>query len=580
MTFDNEEIVRQLSLGEDSRWEFKRVEFAGERPKSPGRDDWADEIAAFANASGGVMLCGVTDMGEAQGMSRGQMDKLERLLAEICSDSIKPPVRINTFRKEIGEGASVLVVEVPEGYFQHDSPGGSFLRSGSSKRKMSSDERLRLAQSRGQARFLWFDKQTVPETGFEMLDRELWSPLLSPESASDPRLALEKMGLLALDENGVTRATVAGVLLCSESPERFLPGACITAVFYRGGDRASGQIDARTIRGPLNLQIVDAVAFVLKNMKIAARKDPARVDVPQYSDRAVFEAVVNAVAHRDYSIRGSRIRLSMFEDRLEIQSPGALPNNLTVESMHIRQSTRNEILASVLGRIPVGDAGGAGERRFFMERRGDGVPVIRRETLELCGKTPEYRLIDGSELCLVVPAASLESSPANPVITVRRDGLPLAGADVVALFPNKTWKRAATDENGEATVSLHSTHLPMTVFVAAEESAAHVERNWVPADRSLAVDLEVLTEGGSVIFAESSGEVPGLAGRLNPVTDDHDRTYLFASNIAVEEGRSQPVHFTPGEDMVLTDADGNKKVVRVVQIFGRSSLIEYRDYRN
>ena len=91
---------------------------------------------------------------------------------------------------------------------------------------------------------------------------------------------------------------------------------------------------------------------------IAARKEPARVDMPQYSDKALFEAVVNAVAHRDYSMRGSKIRLSMFNDRLEIQSPGSLPNNLTVDSMAQRQATRNETAASMLGRMQVGGVRG------------------------------------------------------------------------------------------------------------------------------------------------------------------------------------------------------------------------------
>lgn len=576
MTYSSEQITEQLSLGEDSQWEFKQVEFKGNRPKSPSRDDWADEMAAFANTNGGVLLCGVTDRGEVQDMSSDRMDELENLLVEICSDSIKPSIQINTFRKKIGGKGAVLLVEIPEGHSQHDSPGGSFRRAGSSKRRMTSDERLRLAQKRGQSRFLWFDKQTVPETGFETLSRELWNPLLSAESALDHELALVKMGLLAEDETGARRATVAGVLLCSESPELFLPNASVMATCYLGKDRASKQADAQEIAGPVNRQIADAVAFVLRNMKTAARKEPARVDMPQYSERAIFEAVVNAVAHRDYSVKGSRIRLSMFEDRIEILSPGALPNNLTVDSMHIRQSTRNEILASVLGRMPVGGAKGSGERRFFMERRGDGVPIIRRETQELCGKLPEYRLIDGSELSLTIPAASLEAEEASPVITIRHLGRPLAGASVLVLFPNKTWKLAVTDENGEATVSLHSVHLPMTVFVAATGFAAHVERDWVPAQASLAVELEALPEGGSVIFAESTGQIPGLRGRLNPIRDTHDRTYLYASNIAIEKGKQQPVHFTLGEGLILTDSDGREMLVRVVEILGRSCLLEHR----
>ena len=152
MMYSDEEISRQLRLGEDSGWEFKAVEFAGDRPRSPRRDDWADEISAFANANGGVLLCGVTDEGDAQGMSRTQMDELESLISEVCTDSVRPSLRVNIFRREISEDKAFLMVDVPEGHTQHDSPGGSFVRVGSSKRVMTSDERLRLAQRRGQSR--------------------------------------------------------------------------------------------------------------------------------------------------------------------------------------------------------------------------------------------------------------------------------------------------------------------------------------------------------------------------------------------------------------------------------------------
>ena len=576
MMYSDEEISRQLRLGEDSGWEFKAVEFAGDRPRSPRRDDWADEISAFANTQGGVILCGVTDKGDVQGMTRGQMDELERLISEVCTDSVRPPIRVDIFRREITEGKAILVVEVPEGHIQHDSPGGSFVRVGSTKRGMTSDERLRLVQRRGQTRFLWFDKQTVPGTGFGTLDEGLWKLLLSAEGAANPELALEKMGLLALDENGTMRATAAGVLLCSESPDQWLPNACITATRYRGTDRASEQLDAQTVVGPLNKQITHALSFAVRNMRVAARKDPAREDLPEYSRNALFEALVNAVVHRDYSIRGSRIRLSMFEDRIELCSPGSLPNNLTVDSMGERQSTRNEVLTSVLGRISVGGIEGAGARRFFMERRGDGVPIIRRETQELCGKLPEFRLIDGSELCLTIPAASLVSSPGNTIITVHCEGKPLADVDVLALFPNNTWRHASTNESGEARLDLHSTHLPMTVFAAASGYAPHLEREWIPEQGALDLEMQCLSEGGSVIFPERTGYIPGLSGRLNPIRDRQDRTYLYASNIAINGGKPQAVHFILGEELHLTDADGREALIRIVDIAGQSTLVEYR----
>ena len=575
MPYSDDEIRSRLRLGEDSGWEFKEVEFWGSRPARAPRDDWADEVAAFANASGGVLLFGVTDGGEVPGMSREHLDAVERLVGEIARDSIKPAIRLEAYRLEL-DGRSLLLVTVPEGHAQHDSPGGSYLRVGSSKQPMTPDERMRLAQQRGQVRFGSFDEQTVGDTGFATFDEELWKPLLSAEGLADPEVALEKLGLLAANEHGVTRATVSGVLVCTAHPEQFLPNAVVTAVRYRGADRASGQVDAQEVTGPIDRQITQALAFAVRNMHVGARKTPARENLPEYSTQALFEAIVNAVVHRDYSIRGSRIRLSIFSDRLELCSPGSLPNNLTIESMGERQSTRNEALSSVLGRMDAGSIEGAGGRRYFMERRGDGVPIIRRETRELTGRDPEFRLIDGSELCLTLPAAEPDSGSASVVVTVRQDGLLLAGADVLALFPNNTWKRDSTDADGEARLDLHSVHLPMTVYGAADGCAAHIERDWIPSERALAIDLAALPGGGSVMFPEGTGDIPGLLGRLNPILDTSGRTYLYASNIAINGGRQQPVPFVPGEEELrLTDANGHELLVRVAAITGRSSLLEY-----
>ena len=575
MNYSAEDIERQLRSGEDSGWEFKQVELAGEVAKRSTRNDWADEIAAFANAAGGVLLVGVTDSGEVMGLSREQISGLDSLVVEVSTDSIKPPVRIRTHHEELSDGKLVLLAEVPESDSVHESPGGTYIRVGATKRPMGGDERLRLAQRRSQARFLWFDKQTVPGTGFKTLAEPLWKPLLSAEGAAEPEAALRKLALLDDDSAGVLRATVAGVLLCTSNPEQWLPNACITATLYRGGDRASGQIDAQEITGPLNDQVAGAVAFATRNMQVAARKEPARTDLPQYSEKALFEAVVNAVVHRDYSIRGRKIRLSMFDDRLEIVSPGSLPNNLTVESMIFRQSTRNEALTSILARMPIGGTKGGGNRQYFMERRGDGVLIILRETQELCGKFPKYRVIDDSEVLLVIPAARQEQSAARAVILVRSGGRPMSGAELLLLYPNKTWKHATTDEIGEAAVDLHTTQLPMTVFASAPGHAAHLEQQWTPSERALAIVLNTLPRGGSVIFPEATGHIPGLKGRLNPIRDSHDRTYLYASNIAIDEGKQQPVHFLPGEELRLTDAEGTEVRVRIVDIVGRSALVEY-----
>ena len=90
------------------------------------------------------------------------------------------------------------------------------------------------------------------------------------------------------------------------------------------------------------------------------------------------------------------------------------------------------------------------------------------------------------------------------------------------------------------------------------------------------MELATLREGGSVIFAESTGYLPVVNGRLNPIRDSHERTYLYASSIAINQGKQQPVHFALGEDLRLTDADGREATVRVVDVVGRSALLEYQ----
>ena len=570
-----DEILSQLQLGEDSRWEFNQIKFTGQKPTHPRRDDLADEIGAFANAKGGILLLGVTDAGKIQGMSREQLVMLDNLLVEVSTNVLEPPVRIETHHMDI-YGKALLLVTVPRGQALHERSGKAFIRVGGTKRRLQKAESLRLIQDRTQNRYIWFDKQTVPGTGFETLSQRLWEPLLSVAGAKDPKRGLLNLNLLALDESGTECATVTGILLCTPYPQNWFYQATIMATCYRGLDRASGQLDAREITGPLTEQITDAVQFVVRSMRVSARKTPEREDVFQYSKVAVFEAIVNAVAHRDYSMPSKKIRLSMFKDRLEIESPGSLPNGMTIERMEVSQATRNETIASVFGGIAVTNVEGANHRRFLMERRGDGVPIIFKETFETTGTNPKYEIINESDLLLRIPAAKLELLPAVSTITVHCEGDPLAGIDVLALFPNKTWVRGTTDESGNVDLNLYTTNRPMTVYAARRGYTAGLMQGWMPNRNSLLFALDMLETGGAVIFPQGTGQIPGLRGRLNPIRDTLDRTYLYADNIAIEEGRQQPVPFRIGKPLHLTDAYGAECSVTIVDIIGQSSLIEYR----
>ena len=182
----------------------------------------------------------------------------------------------------------------------------------------------------------------------------------------------------------------------------------IQAVSYAGERQdVNYQSDARDFVGPLDEQVFKALAFVRRNMLIEATKTTVRRDRPQFSERAVFEALVNAVAHRDYSMAGARIRLHLFKNRMELYVPGDLANTLTPDSMDLRQYSRNELIVSLLARSPASAAGDIGRSRL-MDRRGDGVPIILDESHELSGRRPEYVLIDDSELRLLIWATGGE----------------------------------------------------------------------------------------------------------------------------------------------------------------------------
>ena len=402
------ELIRRIRLGEDSALELKQVTLAGGRVTGPTRDGFADELASFANAKGGVVVLGVDDRTRTvTGIPLDDLDAVEDWIREICNDSVKPPLDADIYRREwsdaAGRPAAVIRVDVPRSLFVHRSRGGYFRRLGSSKREMSPEALERLFRDRGQSRAIRFDETAVPRTAPGDLDYALTRRFLRDDAgeAGVSETTARKLRLVT-DDDGEARLTLAGVLLCTREPQRWLPHAYVQAVSY-AGERTDVdyQTDARDVGGPLDEQAADALHFVRRNMLVRATKATARTEHPQFSERAVFEALVNAVAHRDYSLAGARIRLHLFGDRLELHVPGGLANTLTPDSLHLRQANRNELIVSLLARCPAPTGLG---RVNLMDRRGDGVPIILRESRNLAGRAPEYSLIDDSELRLVIPA--------------------------------------------------------------------------------------------------------------------------------------------------------------------------------
>ena len=413
-----EDLLVQIHLGEDNRLELKSVIFRGNRVAGPHPDGLADEIAAFANSSGGVIVLGIDEQTrKPHGMSVEKLTVLEHWLLGICNDRIKPSPLCRIEKWELpdaaGNPAPLLKVDIPRSLYVHESPNGHFHRVGSSKRKMSTDYIIRLGQQRSQTRMIRFDEQPVVQAPVEALDPALYERFRTARTRDNGLDFLLKLGVVALDDQGVEHPSVAGILVTCREPREWMPNAFIQAVAYRGTSPAATdsslpyQLDARDISGPLDEQIRESCRFVSRNMKVSGVKDLGRKDIPQYDLTAVFEAMVNAVAHRDYAIYGSKVRLKMFADRLELYSPGTIPNTMTVESLLYRQAARNETLTSLLAKCPVPtDIEWVNtDRRTLMDKRGEGVRIIMENSERLSGIRPVYRLIDDAELLLTLYAA-------------------------------------------------------------------------------------------------------------------------------------------------------------------------------
>ena len=410
-------LLEEIHSGEDGYLELKEVRFADGKLSGPKQNDLADELAAFANSRGGVLVLGVHDETRSVlGIPVDRLGAVEALVLQACEDSITPPVLPVIERMSLPDGSGakrvVMRVEAPPGLLAHRSPGGYLHRVGSSQRQMRPDQLARLFQQRDPGNRLRFDETQIPQAVLADLEEALWLRFSAPGTTGDPEHLLSKLAMASTDDAGAWRPTVAGALLACKEPERFLPNAFIQAVAYSGSEvptqeRLAYQNDAQDITGPLDQQVFGACAFVRKNMRVAAQKNSAggRVDRPQFDMLAVFEAMVNAVAHRDYSMAGSKVRLRLFGDRLDLRVPGSLPNTMTLESMPYRQAVRNEAIASLLARCPVGRDDFANHRTHIMDKRGEGVPVILKLSEQLSGKSPTYRLVDESELWLTIYAA-------------------------------------------------------------------------------------------------------------------------------------------------------------------------------
>jgi predicted HTH transcriptional regulator len=398
-TFD--EIQRQLANGEDARAEFKELVLGAHGVRSPNTEDMAGEMVGFANAEGGVILLGVEDSGIVRGLPEDRLADVERWVVNVATNNCDPPIRPIVRKERLpqpdGSEAIVMLVEVRRGLYVHGTSGGRhYVRVGSSKQILTGTPLARLFQERGRA--FVFDEQPVPTATEEDLDRAILERFFQngPSAIPWPDL-LRNTRVLARADEGPDRPTVAGLLAFGEAPRAHLPSAYVEAAVYRGIALTSDElVHSEQIGGRCDAQIDDGTAFVERFMLKPARKPAGREDYPQYEIAAVHEAIVNAVAHRDYSIAGSKIRLFLFSDRLELYSPGGLPNTLTIETMPFRVFTRNQLLVNFLSKMKSRRTG-----RAFLESRGEGVRRILDASEAHSGRRPVYDVF-GDELRLTI----------------------------------------------------------------------------------------------------------------------------------------------------------------------------------
>jgi len=382
------EILALIATGESDTIEFKRT--------VDNLESIAGEIVAFANVNGGRLLFGVEDNGLTSGLS--DANAIFQTLTNICRDRCIPPVS-PVLEQVTVDGKELIVLTVkPELNRQkpYRTAGGRFyVRIGRDKKDATGRELIRIAQAAGE---LHYDESPVWGTtladfslpAFEAYHRTQFGLSVAEQvEQSDLDLVQLLRNLRLIHElDGQIVVSVACLLLFGEQPQRFMPHSRLSAVAFAGVDEDSDILDRREITGRLPTIIDDAKAFLERNIRQPAIEHGfRREDILLYDRRALGEAVVNAIAHRDYSLSGSQIRLFLFQDRLEVRSPGRLPNSVALENIKLGvHAERNRAIATLLTQLG------------YMSAIGTGVPrLIIRLSRQLSGREPEFELV-GEEL--------------------------------------------------------------------------------------------------------------------------------------------------------------------------------------
>ncbi|MFH0958479.1 MAG: RNA-binding domain-containing protein [Pseudomonadota bacterium] len=339
-------ILKLVSLNEDSVRQFKA--------DVHNAVSLASEMAAFANAEGGVILIGVADNCSIPGLSLEDVRRINQLISNAASQLVRSPLVVQTENVAMENGRIVIVLTVPKGidkpYF--DKNGVIWLKCGADKRRVNSKEELRrLFQMTDQ-----FHADELPtKAGIEALDKLRFRDFLRdiykrdfPEDPAELTLMLKNMNLATNDG----MLNLAAVLMFAERPEWILPQFVVKAIRYPGNKiHGTAYVDTEDFTGPLRKVFDDSLAFVMRNLhKVQAGRGVNAPGLPEVPETVFEELLVNALVHRDYLV-SAPIRLFVYDNRIEIVSPGHLPNNLTVEKILAGNSNiRNPILVSYVAK--------------------------------------------------------------------------------------------------------------------------------------------------------------------------------------------------------------------------------------
>ena len=368
---NEKELTELIEKGEDSFTEFKE-----EKVHS---NDLAAEIVAFANTEGGKILLGLSDNKEIKGVTNPDKEMLR--VENISRNNCEPPLTVNIEKIKINKEI-VLCISIPKGPERpyRTNRGVYYIRSSSGKRQATREELLRLYQA---TRSIHYDELPVPATSIDELDilyfRRFFERFYQTriDENLDLNKLLENMKILTRQDKKLV-FTVGGYLLFGLNPQKELPFCKITIAKFEG-NKIGEEFEKKDLDGNLEEQIkaADTVLnlYLKTRVNIKGFENELKPEIPK---EVLREVVVNAVAHRDYHIT-SQIRIFIFDNRLEIMSPGKLPNGITLENIKLGvHSERNPLIVSYLAKMG------------YMTQIGTGIVRMTRLLKEHTGKEPEF----------------------------------------------------------------------------------------------------------------------------------------------------------------------------------------------